>query len=382
MQFEKPSRDDCVGIKHCNYEKVCMFLKNPSFCISRFLQLDADGLIAPGTRVSGDDAIVGCTTILPENLNPTNIARARFQKKDSSKFLRASETGIVDQVLLTTTTDGNKFVKVRVRSVRIPQACWIAHKCVPFGLNLAQIGDKFASRHGQKGTCGITYRQEDMPFTKEGINPDIIMNPHAIPRLVKRRAFRSRLMILCSRMTIGHLIECLEGKVGCNNGQLGDATPFTSVTVQDIGCVLLSFCDLPFLHLGLQSLAARHLRLSRLRKRGSLQWVHWPQAQLAGENSGTLPAPSLLKFVTFSCTSARHTTSVSSTWWMTRYTPGLAGRCRILSASPLKGELETVWNGAMSACRCVLNPSTGGLRIGEMERDCMIAHGVAHVLKV
>ncbi|KAL0215715.1 hypothetical protein P9112_007899 [Eukaryota sp. TZLM1-RC] len=189
-EFSKPTPDDTLHIRRGNYDK-----------------LEPDGLVPSGIFVSGEDMLIGKTSPLQGPQLEQYDAKAgaslrRATKKDVSTPMRRTEEGIVDQVLLSTDEQGHRFTKVKIRMTRIPQ-----------------VGDKFSSRHGQKGTVGILHRQEDMPFTSSGVVPDIIINPHAIP----------------SRMTIGQLIECLLGKVSALTGREGDATPFEpTYTVQSI----------------------------------------------------------------------------------------------------------------------------------------------------
>jgi DNA-directed RNA polymerase II subunit RPB2 len=162
-------------------------------------KLDENGFVKTNSHVDGNDIIVGKVTMLKDSIEGEPKAR------DLSTSLRANESGIVDKVYTNQNGEGYNFVKVRVRSDRIPE-----------------IGDKFASRHGQKGTIGMTYKQEDMPYTKDGIVPDIIMNPNAIPK----------------RMTIAQFIECVFGKVGTLAGCELDATPFRKTNVEDIAPIL------------------------------------------------------------------------------------------------------------------------------------------------
>uniref|UniRef100_A0A0G4I541 DNA-directed RNA polymerase subunit beta n=1 Tax=Chromera velia CCMP2878 TaxID=1169474 RepID=A0A0G4I541_9ALVE len=277
--FDKPDHSDMLAMKAADYSK-----------------LDYDGLCEPGQRVMGGDILIG-------KVNPLDVAEIeqanRIQKKtkrDTSIPMRTSENGVVDEVLLSVNSKGYKFTKVRIRSVRIPQ-----------------VGDKFASRHGQKGTIGITYRMEDLPFTREGMNPDIIMNPHAIP----------------SRMTIGHLVETLLGKWASLEGKEGDATPFAKpeVTVGEI---------------------AKQLHKNGYQKHGNEQLYH-------GHTGIRIP----------------HKIFIGPTYYQ-RLKHMVEDKIHARARGPLVAITRQPTEG---------RAREGGLRFGEMERDCIISHGASKMLR-
>ena len=151
-----------------------------------YSQLDSNGLVREGTAIHEKLILAGKSTSSSED--PDNWT-------DSSVGAKKGQGGYVDKVYVTSAPDGFRTGKIRIRDERTPA-----------------IGDKMASRAGQKGTLGIIIPEENMPFTADGIRPDLIINPHAIP----------------SRMTIGQLIECLFGKVCAEYGTYGDCTAFAN----------------------------------------------------------------------------------------------------------------------------------------------------------
>ena len=150
-----------------------------------FSKLDEDGIIREGTIVDERSVLIGKVIKEPETGNLI----------DASVYPKKGLIGIIDKVYISTDEEGFRLAKIRIREERIPA-----------------IGDKMASRAGQKGTIGILVPQEDMPFTRGGIVPDIIINPHAIP----------------SRMTLGQLVEMLFGKTLLHMGGFGDCTAFVN----------------------------------------------------------------------------------------------------------------------------------------------------------
>ena len=189
-RFYKPDAT-ARGIKPYNYDK-----------------LSASGFVDENRFVQAGDIIIG-------KAMPCRVGSV-IVNKDNSVVLKSNERGVVDRncfddrYFTNVNGDGYTFCKVRIRNEREPT-----------------IGDKFSSRHGQKGTVGIVYNQEDMPFTASGLVPDAIINPHAIP----------------SRMTVGQLMECIMGKACVHLGRVGDGTPFNEVRTSEL-CELLEACGM------------------------------------------------------------------------------------------------------------------------------------------
>ncbi len=155
--------------------------------------LEDDGIIHPEAEVKEGDVVIGKTSPPRFLSSMEEYTLASTSRRESSYAMKHGEQGIVDSVLLTENEEGNKLVQVRLRDERIPE-----------------VGDKFTSRHGQKGVVGLIVPAADMPFSASGIVPDLLFSPHGIP----------------SRMTVSHLIELLAGKVGALSGRDIDGTTF------------------------------------------------------------------------------------------------------------------------------------------------------------
>jgi DNA-directed RNA polymerase II subunit RPB2 len=299
-RFCRPDPHSTRQMKRANYGKL-----GPDGIVPENVFVDQDdvliGKVAP-IRLRGADgaAMAGIKHSSLQAMSSVAAADAvdaaggkRF--RDSSKLMRANESGYVDRIYRGRNGEGYSFIKIRIREERVPE-----------------IGDKFASRHGQKGTCGLILEPEDMPQTASGIVPDIIINPHCIP----------------SRMTIAHLMETLLGRAGCELGFLGDATPFNAaMTVEKLGHILQKSGVEPYSN--------------------EVLYCGYTGKQML---TNIFMGPIFYQRLKHMVSDKIHSRSTGPLVNLTR--------------QPAEGRARD-----------------GGLRFGEMERDCMIAHGTASFLK-
>ena len=270
----KPDKSKTKNIKFGNYDK-----------------LTSQGIMKENTLIEDRDIIIGKVIPIKENKNDFT-KNVKFS--DGSISHRTQEESYVDKNYIETNGDGYNFCKVRIRNFRKPV-----------------IGDKFSSRHGQKGTIGNIIPEEDMPFTANGLKPDIIINPHAIP----------------SRMTIAQLKETLLGKVLLEMGLFGDGTSFGEF---DISTIIDKLNEL-----GYES------------KGNELMYNALTGEQLT---MNIFIGPAFYQRLKHMVNDKQHSRSIGPMVNLTR--------------QPAEGRSRD-----------------GGLRFGEMERDCMIAHGASRFTK-
>ena len=266
----KPDPNKTKGMKYGNYGKVTN-----------------KGVIPENTLLENNDVIISKVVPIKENRNDHTKL---IKYEDLSRTYRTNEESYIDKNFIDRNGDGYSFCKVRVRTVRRPV-----------------IGDKFSSRHGQKGTIGNIIPECDMPFTSAGVKPDIIINPHAIP----------------SRMTIGQLKETLLGKVLVELGLFGDGTSFGDLSIEMIRKELLK--------VGYENCG------NELMYNG-----------LTGQQIETsiFMGPVFYQRLKHMVNDKQHSRSIGPMVNLTR--------------QPAEGRSRD-----------------GGLRFGEMERDCMVSHGAS-----
>ena len=286
--YYKIFRDQCTKNHSTGEEEIFTDPKN--LCEVKpysYDKLEEDGFVPKNTYVDNGDIIVG--KVMPRKTN------GKINYQDNSISMKSNDDGYIDMNYTGTNSDGYKFCKIRIRKNRKPE-----------------VGDKVASRSAQKGSCGMIYDHKDMPFTKDGIVPDIIINPHAIP----------------SRMTMAQLMECIMGKVGCFIGAYGDATPFTDCTVEGI---------------------AKNLEKTGLERYGNeIMYNGRTGEQIKTE---IFIGPTYYQRLKHMVTDKIHSR-------------GSNGPIVMLTRQCSEGRARG-----------------GGLRLGEMERDCFIGHGSALFLK-